>query len=128
PIDFGLVDAADDFPHLAAAAKGHRTQTELGDEHTGVSKKSIFHTLIIPSHQTHPPSSVVIEGLVRLRRRLGHECSGPVCLRHKERASSELDCLRWARALEHASRSCAAELSAVSHPSGPSWRSSRRKR
>ena len=42
-VDALLVDAADHFPHLSAAAERHRAEAQLGDEHTGVGQFPIVH-------------------------------------------------------------------------------------
>jgi hypothetical protein len=42
-IDRGLIEAADDLPHLAAAAEGHGAQAQFRDEHTGICQWSEFH-------------------------------------------------------------------------------------
>ena len=46
-VDAGLIEPGDHFPHSAAAAKRHRAQAQLGDEHTGISQLSVFHGRII---------------------------------------------------------------------------------
>ena len=38
-----LIEAADLFPDLSGASEGHRAQTELRNEHTGISQLAIFH-------------------------------------------------------------------------------------
>ena len=42
-VDRRLIEAADHFPHLSAAAERHRAEAQLGDEHAGVGQLSIFH-------------------------------------------------------------------------------------
>jgi hypothetical protein len=42
-VDNGLIDSADRFPDPSLPAEGHRAQTELRDEDTGVGQRSIFH-------------------------------------------------------------------------------------
>src|SRR5216684_3531338 len=38
----GLVEAPDHLPHLSASAKRHRAEAQLGHEHSGISKQSVF--------------------------------------------------------------------------------------
>jgi hypothetical protein len=42
-VDGRLIQAADNLPHLSAAAKGHRAEAEFGDEDASVSKRAVFH-------------------------------------------------------------------------------------
>ena len=45
-IDGGLIETANHFPHLAAAAERHRAETELGHEDTCVTQQAISAALL----------------------------------------------------------------------------------
>src|SRR5678815_878863 len=68
-VHFCLIEAADNLPLLAAAAKRHRAETQFGDEHAGIGQLSEFHRrdyIIPPSMAAYvAPRLVITDALGR---------------------------------------------------------------